>query len=372
MEESIKRRKSWKLWSWKKTALTETNPATQSAILKPINISMPIEQDIKLHSPLERSKRNLSSLSGRSLSLRLRSSPISGSPTPDFTKLPLNLSNSLLISMFDPNSESVTLSVGKTTNSIALFNDEQILYYPHQKNTIDTMPISKRDPSRKDKEKPLKKSMAPGLFTIRNMRLPETIKYQSNVSKFNTIGEPDRLWNVWVEVPSASNGRTRLQVKKKVFDKSSIEELANDYDYILEFYVHDKGHNLFLWPFGTEKPPIGKLKRQSKYEPFVFWVPLGSGSACWYGISVLLFLGDIPFHQKITGVSWKGEADGYWLTFHSNGIKEEDEIQLFLSDLVLSLVKVCNAPNQTDLLQRIFSATRTIDKSHDSVAVINM
>lgn len=374
MENTMKRRKSWKPWSWKKHELKETNLSSQSSILKQINVPIPINKEFKVYSPIEMPKRHSSISRRKSHPFTLRKSPKLGSPTPNFREIPSTLSNSMLISMFDRNTDNLPgLSIEKIDNSILLFTDEQILSFPHQKDTIDTLTVAKKKEIDNDPKPTIKKSITVKhpLFTVRNMKLPETIKYSNTITNFSAFGEPDKLWNVWVEI--THQGRTNLQVKKKVFDVTGIEELAEDYDYILEFYVHDKGHNLFLWPFGIGKPPIGKMKRQSKLEPFVFWVPLASGNVCWFGICKLLFQHGMPLSEKIVGVSWRGESDGYWLTIHSNGIRQEDEISLFLNELTLYLAKICTEKtNKHSIdLQRIFSAARTVDENN-SVTVINI
>lgn len=368
MENSITRRRSWRPWCWKKNQPSEPNLDHSSSVLQPVNV-IPQSGDIDAESAIELPKKRPSLLRSCSLSLILGRSPEGGSPTPNFDEIPATIVNSMLVSSYWENEHKLALSTGREPNTVSMFNDEHLLYFPHQKEAVESgTAVQQNITNRKPKSEADANKSPSGPFTVRNMLLPSTVKYSGPQSRVFPK-EPSLLWNMWVQV--SRQGRTNLQVKKKVFDRPSVEELANDYDYILEFYVHDKGQRLFLWPFGQGKPPVGRLKRLSTLIPFVFWVPLASGSACWYAICKLLLFKQLPFNNNIAGVGWRGEPQGYWLTLYAKDCWEEEETRLFLNELALSMVLTCGSETQSVLLQRIFSATRTVNGS-EAVSVVTV
>lgn len=362
MTEASAKHGSWRLFSWgshprKNSTKEEATKGSPLAFLQPNNVH---HQDVKAFSKKQTSAKSFSSI--------FRSSPASPlEPTPDFGEvITSNLTNSMFVSLADPENE-LGLSIGAkgAESAITLFDDEKILYYPEEDYLVDTTSVrrgtipydSKAD---EDYYNVLCKNKSDLAFTVESMKLPETMKYQRCYETEVILPEPNRLWNIWVE--SVKEGRIKLQVRWKVYDKETIAKLKENHSFILDYQVNEKGNTLHLWPFGSKQLlPAGKTKRHCALKP-IFWIPVDSSGHIWILLCELLVTETFSYSDSISGVTWRNSRGGYFLTIYSRPSMSDQEVQFFLSELALAM-ELRSTKNMRRTVRNLFSCANTIDDS---------
>lgn len=431
MENTYKKnRHRWWPWSLHRNSKSELErPDEKSSqtglITKRLSVSEanPLKTASAKCTSKSKSKKYATMFGSRTLSKLLhRSSGIIGM-TPEFRKIPHHFANSIMVSPEECGKNKTMLTVGAKKGMVSLFNDDQILYFPFQKEDVippdsksDNFSIHNSENNIHLYNDPFTKTNLDNL-TVRKSEAPEKIQILSGM-KDTTAGEPlkslfhtnftftqalkqttksqqlNKLWNLWVEsdnsIGSYSSRQAKkknskhLSVKKKFYNLHQLEQMCEEYEVILELYVYDKEQNIYICPLNT-KPLVGKSADKIKHKDFMYLVPYTSGKTAWTVSLHFLTLSLFRFESSILGLCWKvakkeaaqdtGKYDnGYSLTLQTSII--EDEIaESFVREVLLTIMNACSClevdKRDAVALQNIFGSCST-NSSEGVLAQVNV